>query len=81
MLTFTFLSKFLNILSNNSYYRPNVNGELVIMLYPVINFVSTSYNDSVPYEVIIRDNDANHVNIYTLLNVTLNEFVSSSQIA
>ena len=58
-------------LANASYYRPNVNGELVINLLPVINYVNTSYNKTVPYEVIIRNNNTNYVDLYSLLNVTL----------
>lgn len=55
-------------------YVPAVNGELVIRLQPVITSVTSDYNIDNPYSLIIRNSDENNVaNIYTLLNVLVNE--------
>lgn len=53
------------------YYTPGTNGEIVVELLSVISSVTSSYNSDNPYSVIVRNNNDNVVNLYTLLNVTL----------
>lgn len=53
------------------YYTPSTNGEIVIELLSVISSVTSSYNKDNPYSVIVKNDNDNVADLYSLLNVTL----------